>query len=94
MLNGAYTLLDYDGSPKPTLPALAQAIAMLGDATEPADLSNPALRAYVFRRLGAAQGSRFVAVAWARVRSPFLSSRRVRGRCGCWTRWPRPCRAR
>jgi Glycosyl hydrolases family 39 len=70
MLNAAYTLLDYDGSPKPTLPALAQVIAMLGDATEPADLSNPALRAYVFRRLGAPQGSRFVAVAWARGAEP------------------------
>ena len=61
ILNSGYTLLDYDGSPKPTLPALAQAIAMLGDAAEPSDLSTPALRAYAFRRKNG-----YVAVAWAR----------------------------
>src|SRR5205807_9015046 len=32
ILNSSYALLDYDGSPKPTFPAFAQAIAMLGDA--------------------------------------------------------------
>jgi glycosyl hydrolase family 39 (putative alpha-L-iduronidase)/carbohydrate binding protein with CBM4/9 domain len=61
MLNAGYSLLDYDGSPKPTLPALAEATAMLGDATEPSDLSSPSLRAYAFRHKGG-----YVAVAWAR----------------------------
>ncbi len=66
MLNAAYTLLDYDGAPKATLPALAQATAMLGDAGEPADLSTPALRAYAFHRAHAAAASAYVAVVWAR----------------------------
>jgi hypothetical protein len=61
ILNSGYSLLDFDGSPKPTLPALAQAIAMLGEVTEPSDLSTPALRAYAFRRPNG-----YVAVAWAR----------------------------
>src|SRR5206468_788575 len=61
ILNSAYSLLDYDGAPKPTLPALAQAAAMLGDTTEPTDLSNAALRTYAFRRKGG-----YVAVVWAR----------------------------
>ena len=61
MLNSAFSLLDYDGSPKQTMPALAQAVAMLDDAREPVDLSTPALRAYSFRRK---EG--YVAVAWAR----------------------------
>jgi hypothetical protein len=70
LLNSAYTLLDFDGSPKPTLPAMAQAIAMLGDAAEPADLSGGALRAYLFRREGVEKGGRFVVVAWARGAEP------------------------
>jgi hypothetical protein len=61
LLNSSYTLLDYDGSPKPTLPALAQVVAMLGDAGEPSDISTPTVRAYAFRR-----ASGYVAVAWAR----------------------------
>jgi hypothetical protein len=70
MLNSAYTLLDYDGSPKLTLPAMAQAIAMLGAAAEPADLSTPTLRAYLFRREHGEKGGRFAAVAWARDANP------------------------
>lgn len=72
ILSSASALLDYDGAPKPTLPALAQAMAMLGDAGEPSDLSTPTLRAYAFRR-GAAEAARpaqpeqqFVAVVWSR----------------------------
>jgi hypothetical protein len=61
ILNSAYSLLDYDGSPKPTLPALAEAVAMLGGTSESADLSTPSLRAYAFRRK---EG--YVAVIWAR----------------------------
>jgi hypothetical protein len=61
ILDSAYSLLDYDGSPKLTLPALAQATGMLGDAREPADLSTPTLRAYAFRRK-----SGYVAVVWSR----------------------------
>lgn len=70
MLNSAYTLLDFDGSPKPTLPAMAQAIAMLGNAAEPADLSTKPLRAYLFRREQGEKGRRFVAVAWTRGADP------------------------
>jgi hypothetical protein len=70
MLNAGYTLLDFDGSPKLTLPAMAQAIAMLGSAAEPADLSTRSVRAYVFRREGVEKGGRFVAVAWARGAEP------------------------
>jgi hypothetical protein len=70
MLNGAYTLLDYDGSPKPTLPALAQLVAMLGDSTAPADLTTPALRAYLFQRQESDKLGRFVAVVWARGETP------------------------
>jgi hypothetical protein len=51
---------------------MAQAIAMIGNAAEPADLSTPEVRAYLFHREGAAAGSRFVAVAWARGASPVL----------------------
>lgn len=61
ILNSSYSLLDYDGSPKPILPALAQATAMLGSVTEPSDLSTPTLRAYAFRRKDG-----YVAVVWAR----------------------------
>jgi hypothetical protein len=61
ILNSAYSLLDYDGSPKPILPALAQAVAMLGNAAEPTDLSTSTLRAYSFRRKAG-----YVAVVWAR----------------------------
>ena len=61
ILNSGYSLLDFDGSPKPTLPALAQVAAMLGSVSEPSDLSTPTLRAYAFRR-----NDGYVAVVWAR----------------------------
>jgi hypothetical protein len=70
MLNFPYTLLDYDGAPKPILPAFAQAVAMLGDVTDADDLSTPQVRAYAFHRPRAPEAERFVAVVWTRSGSP------------------------
>jgi hypothetical protein len=70
ILNAGYTLLDYDGSPKPTLPALAQAVYLLGDASAPVELSTPDLRVFTFRRAHAAPGETYVAVLWPRGDTP------------------------